>query len=401
MRFRVALRCLVGSGVLALAPSACAQESRSPADALGASREAFHTGRYDDAIAQARRAIEKDTASAEAIRALARALAITGKYAESEEALTRFTTAHPRNVELLTQLGEVQRQRGRLTEAQATFARAVQGRARDSLTAVFNLAELRFDRGEVDEAMRDFDRFIDIYNTRRSRLTASEFAAVAGACRYLGRNNPQLFKDALRAYDESIAADSTDLDTRVTLSELFLEKYNSSEAAGALADVLRMNPRHPRALLAMAQTRYFDNEGDAAEYLTRSLEVNPVAPEAHAFAAFLLIDLERYADAAVEARRGLTSDSTSPPALIAVAAAQYLQADTAAFRATLARVFARLPKSADAEATIAEMAARTRLYADAVTFAKAGAERDPKSARALSILGINALRVGEIQQGRD
>jgi tetratricopeptide (TPR) repeat protein len=392
---------LVASGVLALAPAACAQDAKTPADALRASREAFRVGRYDDALAQARRAAAGDTTSAEAVRALARVLAITGKYVEAEDALTRFTVAHPRNAELLTELGTVQRQRGRLAEAQASFTKAVQGRARDSLTAVFNLAELRFDRGDVDEAMAEFDRFIDIYNTRKVRLTAGELAAVAGACRYLGRNNPQLFKDALRAYDESIAADSTDLETRVTLAELFLDKYNSSEAAATLSDVLRVNPKHPRALLAMARTRNFDNEGDAGQYLARSLAVNPASAEARAFSAFLLIDLERYAEAAVEARRGLTSDSSSPAALIAVAAAQYLQADTVAFRATLARVFAREPRSADAEATLAEMAARTRLYAEAVRFAKAGAERDPKSARALSILGINALRVGEIQQGRD
>ena len=133
------------------------------------------------------------------------------------------------------------------------------------MTAVFDLAELRFDRGEVDEAMRDFDRFIDIYNTRRSRLTASEFAAVAGACRCLGRDNPQLFKDALRAYDESIAADSADLDTRVTLAELFLEKYNSSEAAGTLADVLRMNPGPAGAAKPGARaTRRYEPGGSVA-----------------------------------------------------------------------------------------------------------------------------------------
>ena len=109
-----------------------ARRAKPPADALGASREAFRTGRYNDAIGQARRAAEKDTDQRGKRSGPCQALAITGKYAEAEDALTRFTTVHPRNVELLTQLGGVQRQRGRLTEAQTTFARAVPGRARDS-----------------------------------------------------------------------------------------------------------------------------------------------------------------------------------------------------------------------------------------------------------------------------
>ena len=53
---------------------------------------------------------------------------------------------------------------------------------------------------------------------------------MAGAVRHLGRRDPQLFKDALKAYDEALAEDSLDVDAQVALGELFLEKYNSGEA---------------------------------------------------------------------------------------------------------------------------------------------------------------------------
>jgi len=132
----------------------------------------------------------------------------------------------------------------------------------------------------------------------------------------------------------------------------------------------------------------------------KAIDVNPALPEARAIAAILLIDVERYAEAAAEARRGLVADSTAPDALIALAAAQYLQHDSAGFRATMAAIHARQPRAADAEAALANTAARSRLYAEAVRFAQGGADRDPKSARALSYLGINALRTGEIQRGR-
>jgi tetratricopeptide (TPR) repeat protein len=395
------VRLVVLAAALTTAPVACAQDARSASGAPRTARDALRTGRYDEALDQARRDAARDTADADHVRTVAAALLATGKYAEAEDALAAFSAAHPRNPALLNALGEVQRERGRLAEAESSFRRAVDARAADSLTAVVNLAVLRFDKGDVDGAMRDFDRFIDIYNERRGRLTASELAAVAVACRYLGRENPQLFKDALRAWDEAIAADSLDLDRRVRLAELFLEKYNGGDAQTTLAQVLDENPRHARALLVMAQARQFADAPDATQYLKRSLEVNPHAPEARAFSALLLLDLEQYAEAIEEARRGLVADSTAPAALSALAAAQYLRNDSAAFRATLGRIHARRPRSADAEVTLANVAARSRLYADAVTFAGGGAARDPKSARALAMAGINTMRTGDIQRGRE
>ena len=380
------------------APVACAQEP--PARNATTAQEALRTGQYDDAIRMARADATREPANAEPVRIHAAALRATGKYAEAEEVLLAFTRARPNDASLWNVIGEVQRERGRLGDAEASFQRAIAGRAPDSLTAHVNVAVLQFERGAVDSAMKAFDRFIDVYNTRRGRLTASELEAVAIACRYLGRDNWQLYKDALRAFDEAIAADSTDLDRRVRLAELFLEKYNASDALTTLTEVLAVNPRHARANVAMAQVRLFDELGSPTPFVQKALDVNPALPEARALAAILLIDVERYAEAAAEARRGLAADSTAPDAMIALAGAQYLQHDTAGFNATMAAIHARQPKSAEAEAALSNVAARSRLYGEAVRFAQAGADRDPKNARALSYLGINALRTGEIQRGR-
>ena len=379
------------------APVACAQEAaRSASTAQGALR----TGQYDDAIRMAKADAAREPANPNPVRIHADALRATGKYAEAEEVLLAFTSARPDDAALWNRVGEVQRERGRLAEAEASFQRAIAGRAPDSLTAQVNLAVLQFDRGDIDVAMKAFDRFIDIYNNRRSRLTASELEAVAIACRYLGRDNWNLYNDATRAFDEAIKADSNDLDRRVRLAELLIDKYSFSDALTTLNEVLAVNPRHARANAAMAKLRLSDELESPAPHVQKALDVNPALPEAHALAALLLIDVERFAEAAAEARKGLVADSTAPDALIALAAAQYLQHDSAGFRATMAAIHARQPRAADAEAALANVAARSRLYAEAVRFAQGGADRDPKSARAWSYLGINALRTGEIQRGR-
>lgn len=381
-----------------VAPSACAQESAAR-QATTAS-DALRQGQYDDAIRMARAEAAREPANGQPVRIHANALRGTGKYAEAEDVIVAFTRAHPNDASLLNQLGEVQRERGRLAEAEASFTRAISAPSRDSLKAQVNLAILQFERGDIDVSMKAFDRFIDIYNARRRQLTPSELEAVGIACRYLGRDNPQLYKDARRAFDEAIAADSSDLDRRVRLAELYLEKYDGTNALAIATGVLEVNPRHARANLVMAQVRLFDELESPAPFVQKSLDVNPALPEARALAAILLIDLERYAEAAAEARRGLTVDSTAPAALIALAAAQYHQHDTTGFQASLAAIHARQPKAADAEASLANIAARSRLYEEAVRFAQAAADRDPKSARAFSYLGINAMRTGEIQRGR-
>lgn len=391
------LAMLVAGLPIVSAAVACAQDPQpTPTTAV----EAITIGRYADAVRLARMAMSDAPGVAAHARDLASALRATGKYAEAEGVITSFVNANPSDVSLLTLLGLIQRDRGRLAEAQASFGRAVAGRAPDSLTAVVQLAMMRFDRGEVDEAMRDFDRFIDIYNDRRGSLSASELEAVAIACRYLGRNNPQLFRDALRAFDEAIRADTTDLDRQVRLAELFLEKFNATDALETINKVLGTNPTHAGALLVMAQIRMFDELGDPGEFIRKSLEVNPASPLGRAMSASLLLEVERYGEAAEEARQGLAADSTAPDALIALAAAQYLQNDTSAYRATLARVQARQPRSAEAAISLANIAARNRLYADAVRFAQSGVDADDKASRAHTHLGINALRTGEIERGR-
>lgn len=376
---------------------ACAQEPRRSA---ATAAEAFRSGQYDDALRMARADAAREPRNAAPVRLQGAVLRATGRYADAEDVMAAFAAANPSDASLWNAIGEVQRDRGRLAEAESSFRRAMTGRAPDSVMARLNLAVLRFDRGEHEAAMREFDSFIDVYNVRRGRLGASDLEAVAIACRYLGRVNPQLFKDALRALDEAIAADSMDLDRRVRLAELFLEKYNATDAAETIGEVLEINPRHARANLAMAQIRLFDETENPDQYLRVALEVNPNLAEARALSATLLIDLERYRDAAEEARKGLVADPTAPAALAALAAAQYLAHDTAGYRGTLATIHARQPRSADAEVFLANVAARSRLYGDAVRFAQAGAERDSLSARALSLLGINALRTAEIDRGR-
>ncbi|MEP7384695.1 MAG: hypothetical protein ABI910_23695, partial [Gemmatimonadota bacterium] len=202
-------------------------------------------------------------------------------------------------------------------------------------------------------------------------------------------------------YDEAIARDSSNLDTRTELGFLFLEKYNGTDARAMLEGVLAINPKHPRALLGMARVTAFGGQGDPSAFVRRSLAVNPSDPAARAESALLLIDVERYDEAAAEAIRGLAADTGAAAPLIALAAARFLSGDTTNFQRALERAHARLPGSADAEVTLANVAARNRLYREATVFAAQGVARDPKAGRALALLGVNQLRLGQMAAGKE
>ena len=380
-------------------PAWASQGAQDDPTQLKRAGELERSGKYGEAIDIYKDLAAKDGPTAVASRrGLLRTLSETGKYNDAEEAGKRFV-AGTSGAELQNALGEVYRVRGKRTEAEAAFKAALAAKASDSLTARLNLAVLRFDRGEHADALKELDTFIDVYNNRKQSLTSEELMAVGTACRYLGVTNPQLFRDALKAYDQAIARDSTNQEALLREIELFLDKYNSAEAKKSVAQLLGKNPSHPRGQLAAARVAYFDG-APTSELIKKSLEVNPNLPAAHAFQGATYFDAEDYTSAAKEAELALSVDSTLVEAMSVLAATKYLRGDRAGFDALKRRALALNPKEAEFFTNLAEAAARNRLYAEAVGFAREGVTADSTAWRAYGVLGMNQLRVGAMDDGK-
>jgi tetratricopeptide (TPR) repeat protein len=384
---------------LLLLPLIAAFGAALPAQSVADARELVRSGKYAEGIAALQKIPRADTTWVPAQRELALALSITGRY-DNAETVARQAAATNGGRELWNTLGEILRERGRRAAAESAFVRASADHASDSLTAQLNLAILHHDAGERDRAAREFDHFIDVYNARAASLTSREMTAVAIACRYLGATNPQLFKDALKAFDRAVALDGDDPEPRIALGELFLEKYNGAEAQGTFAGVLAANPSHPRALLGAAKRMIFDGQSGADSLLGRALEVNPEFVDGHVLRARGFLDLEDYAGAQREVDRALAVNPASLDALAVAAAIRFLEGNTAGYETLRRRALALDPHDADFYATMAEVAARIRFYLIAADFARQGVEADDKSAKAHSLLGMNQMRLGRIDEGR-
>ena len=365
-----------------------------PGQALADARASLRSGAYAEAATAYRRILGRDPGSLEARRALVEALAVQGKYADAEEVAREGGDA------LANGLGEVLLARGKLDEAEAAFRTAAGSRGPDRLTAAANLAELLFRRGRLEEATTRFDAFIDVYNDADGRLTARDLVAVGRAVHALGRTNPDLFQDALRAFDEAARQDPGWAEPMVRAGDLLLEKYQSPEAKAEYQKVLAANPREPRALLGMARSLDFDGAGGAREKVAAALEVNPDLPEAHVLLGRFAISREDFAEGEAEARKALAVNPRSLEAYSVLAAAQYLSDDVTAFRETRRRALELNPRYPDLDATVAELAVQVRRYRTAVERATAAVALDSMAWSAWGLLGMNQLRTGAIAQGR-
>jgi tetratricopeptide (TPR) repeat protein len=385
--------------LLALAVAACSSRGHAQATLPQADSMA-QSGEYQAAIAAYRMLLARD-GSWEAVLGIARAHQAVGQYDEAVAALqSAIADSIAGSHQLWNSLGVVLLRQGRDSAAQTAFERAVASSAADRLSAQLNLGVLSFERGRLDDATRRFDGFIDIYN-RGEAKTSADLAAVADAVRYLGRTNPQLYKDALLAYDEAIAADPNDFDIQVRLGSLFLDKYVGDEATTTFSGVLERNPNHAGAILGMARVKHFDGSSEAFAEVQQSLSVNPNLVEARAFLARLYLDLEDYEAAVGQAEQALAVNPRNGQALAMLAAARFLADDPAGFAEAQDSALGINLKDAAFFVTLSEIWARNRLYQRAVDFADRAVALDSLAWRAYAIRGLNRLRTGAISEGRD
>ena len=296
-------------------------------------------------------------------------------------------------------MGELQLITGNLSTAASRFQQVIELDDTERLIALLNLAGVHRQKGEWQSAETLYSEIRQAYQTR-PRLTSRDLFAIASASRYLGRSDPQLFKEAVRIYDQAGRNNPSYLDAGIALGELLLEKYNNQEALVVFKEVLGKNDRHPRALLGLARSQHFDYSSAALQTTLGLLEINPNLVEGRVFLSRLHIELEQYGEAKNEALKALAVNPVSLQALSMLAVVSYLQRDMPEFQRIESQLLELNPRYAELYIDLAELSARNRLYSEAKAFAEKAVHLDPQSWQGYGLLGMNQLRLGEIQQGR-
>ena len=387
------LPALVGLGTT----TPLAAQDTATAD-VEAARGALRTGRYDQAIESMKDAVGRDRAYPAADRMLVEALIEVGRYAEAEDRASKSVRRHAGSAEMQRSLGDALVRQGKLDEAGVAYRAAEAGGASDAALARLGEAELLYRAGARQASLEIFDGFIDFYNEAPS-LSAAELSAVGTALTYLGLGEPDLFQDAVRAFEEAIDANPSDPEPRVRLGDLFLAKYDSRNARDLFQDALQQNPAHAEALLGLARSAYFDGTSEALDLARESVETNPNLVGAHVFLSRLYLDLGDWSRARDEAEAALDVNPVSLEALSMLAAVEFVSGDRRAFERVGDRALALNPAYADLFNTVAEIAVRRRLYAEAVQLSERAVALDARSWRGYGNLGVNELRIGRIESG--
>ena len=301
---------------------------------------------------------------------------------------------------LLLLAAELRLATGDLQAAAGHFSQLVDNEDPDKLMAWLGLAEIHRQRGELEQARALWRQIRDAYQTRPS-LSARDLHAIAAATRQLGDSDPQLYKQAVRLFDDAMRRDPSSLDSGIALGELLLEKYNNEEALQVFQEVLSRDESHPRALLGLARSQHFDYSSEAMDSALQALAVNPNLVEGRVFLARLYIELEAYDDARREAALALEVNPRSVEALAMLAVIEHLEREREAFVELEQRALELNPRFAGFYELLAELAARNRLYQDAENFAARAVEIEPRAWRAWGLLGMNQLRRGAMVEGKE
>lgn len=391
-------------GLLAagFAPAAAAQE---PVPAGGwpggpeAAAEALRRGAYEEAGAAYRAEIEAPGARL----GLAEALRLTGRYREALEALESGEPIPARRLaraRLHREMGETAPARRLLA---ALLAEPGGLPADLDLPARVELAELELTAGEREAALDRLDRVITEYNRAPpGALGAPALTAAGAAAARLGFRSTGLFRDALRVFDEAARLDRADPAPRLRAGNLLLEKFNTADALDSFTSVLERNPRHPGALLGVARVARQRGQAhpEGEDPLSAALAVSPGHPEAAAFRVRRLLETERAEEAIAAAEAALALLPEAPEPLAALGAAFFLADRGERLAEVESRFRALRPGDPRFDLGLAEAAERGRQYREAAERARAAAALRPDSPAAARRLGLNLLRLGEMDEGR-
>jgi len=355
---------------------------------LDQARIAFRAGQYEQAVVKYLKAADDD--KAEGVIGAARAWMQIGKYADAESVCRRFLTEAPGAFDVAVQLSEILTITGRSDEALRVLDPVIKDPV-PPLRGLVQYGKLLVLHGRRETAAGYFARAVDLYND--GWVTSAEDLAMAAVACWRLRS----YHDANRLFQEALRVDSDHPEAQVLWGDLFLEKYNTAEAHVSFSRVLKQNPKYVPALVGLAKA----SNGHAAQaILDEALSVNPQSLSALEAFAEILIEDDRYENAAGYVDRILKINPESIEAKTLAAALAYLRDDAETYGKIRSDVEAFSPGNAGFYARIASVCGRKYRFTEAVTLARRAVEIDPEDENGYTLLGANLLRLGKEDEGR-
>jgi tetratricopeptide (TPR) repeat protein len=218
----------------------------------------------------------------------------------------------------------------------------------------------------------------------------ADLARGAMALRALGR-----VQEANAAYRDAVSAAPRDLAINTAWGDLFLEKYNKSEALRSYQAALREDAKWSEALLGSARALADDDPPQSIAVAKRALEVNPSYTEAHVFLAQQATDAGKNDEARKSLQKALEINPSSLDAHALLAGLAYVEDKQTEYEGEIAKALAINASYGEVFRVTAEMAARNFRYDEAVVLVRRALALDATNPAIQADLGVHLLRTGD------
>jgi len=235
---------------------------------------------------------------------------------------------------------------------------------------------------------------------RGSLQTAAELNQAA----YAAWSTDQ-WQEANEIFIQASELDSVPADLFVDWGNLYLEKYNASEADQIFTGGVAAESSRPgrwgleHIWLGKARALRDQNQPGADEALKQASKINPDSLDLLSFLAVQSIQENNWSQASEKLDRGFEISDQHIPLLEAKAAFHHFQGQEKDFEKLQKRIYRVNPTNASLPELLGDLCIPRRRLEEAVAFYRQAVENNPRRWSALASLGINLLRMGEEDEG--
>jgi tetratricopeptide (TPR) repeat protein len=374
----------------------CSALKPDPVQRSSQAQTALRSGDYSGARTQFEAALEAAPAMEESQAGLLEALRWTGSYNEAIKRADAFLASRDASPAVHLERGRVAAARGDYAGAEKHFRRSMTLGGASRLDATRELADLLELTGRRGEGTSLWDKVLDEYRAGRTKTSRDlGTAGIAAWRRGYVQDSKDIFMDATEPMSPAVS-----LRTLSDFGYLFLDKYRFSDALGVFRDCLEVNKSYIPALLGVALAKKSESSGEAEKYARAALEVNPNLVPALNLLAEMRIEEENYEAAGGPLKHALEVNPSDLDSLTLQAVMSHMQGDAAGFARYERQVLAINPNHGYFYYTVAESLVNRRKYQEAVAYNRRALELNPTLWAAHAGLGMNLMRVGDLEQGR-
>ena len=192
-------------------------------------------------------------------------------------------------------------------------------------------------------------------------------------------------------FEALLKAHPRNAEYRVRMGRLFLERFNSSEAAKLFDEALGIEPKCAGAFLGLALVAAENYEAQASHFAQQAIAADPHLLEAQELLARLALEDNDPAKAAAEAHKALDISQNAVQARAILATIDWLNDK---------KETPWDPHSGPAYETAARIFVLNRRYEEGIELFRKAIEAQPDLWSAHSQLGINLMRLGEETEAR-